>query len=159
MNTYPAHSIAWMDVCVACSGMIHIMGCHFARYPFAFAIAAMEMFASDLTGIWAGQAPGRGGEKEDVAFQFKLNGSTLTGKIFGDEFDLPLEEGSVLGDQVKFTVTTTNYYSGNQVKAVFTGTIKGNEIEFTRVRIGGARTEGPANRQNVKQTFTIKRLT
>ena len=119
----------------------------------------MTMSAADLTGIWTGQAPGRNGVKEDVAFQFKVNGSTLAGKMFGDEFDLPLEEASVSGDQVTFTITTTNYYSRSQVKSVYTGTIKGNEIELTRVRAGGTRAEGPATRQNVKQIFTIKRLT
>jgi hypothetical protein len=122
-------------------------------------IAAMTMFAADLTGIWAGQAPGRRGDKEDVAFQFKVNGSTLVGKMFGDEFDLPLEEASVSGAQVKFVVTTTNYYSRTQVKFVYTGTMKGDEIELTRTRVGGPPPEAPANRQNVKQTFTIKRIT
>jgi hypothetical protein len=130
-----------------------------ARYVVGFAIAAMTMFAADLTGIWAGQMPGRRGDKEDVAFQFKVKGSTLAGTMFGDEFDLPLEEASVSGNEIKFLVTTTNYYSGSQVKLVFTGTIKGNEIELTRARVGGAPAEGAAARQNVKQTFTIKRLT
>jgi hypothetical protein len=129
------------------------------RYLVGFAMATMTMFAADLTGIWTGQAPGRNGNKEDVTFQFKVNGSTLTGKMFGDEFDLPLEQASVSGDQVTFTIATTNYYSGTQVKSVYTGTIKGNEIELTRARAGGTRAEGPATRQNAKQTFTIKRLT
>ena len=131
----------------------------FARCLIGFTIAAMTTFAADLTGIWAGTAPGRRGDKEDVAFQFKVNGSTLTGKMFGDEFDLPLEEVSVTGNQVKFLVTTTNYYNRTQVKFVYTGTMKGDEIELTRTRVGGPPAEGPANRQNVKQTFTIKRLT
>jgi hypothetical protein len=134
------------------------MYCHFARYLAGFTIAA-TMFGADLTGIWAGQAPGRRGDKEDVAFQFKVNGSTLTGKMFGDEFDLALEDGSVSSNQIKFTITTTNYYSGSQVRSVYTGTIKGNEIEITRARAGGAPAEGSPTRQNVNQTFTIKRLT
>jgi hypothetical protein len=129
-----------------------------ARYLAGVAIAS-SMFAGDLTGIWSGQAPGRRGDKEDVAFQFKVNGSTVTGKMFGDEFDLPLEEASVSGSQVKFTVTTTNYYSRSQVKFVYTGTIKGDEIELARTRVGGAPAEAPPTGQNLQQTFTIKRLT
>jgi hypothetical protein len=140
--------------------MIPSMVRQFARYLAAFAIASMTLFAADLTGIWAGQAPGRRGDKEDVAFEFKVSGTTITGKMFGDEFDLPIEEASVSGDQVKFLVTTTNYYNRSQVKLLFTGTIKGDEIELTRARAGGAPAEGgPAARQNLKQTFTIKRLT
>jgi hypothetical protein len=147
---------------VSAHGIIRNMSLRFARYLIGFAISAMTMFAADLTGIWAGQAPSRRGDKEDVAFQFKVvNGNTVTGKMFGDEFDLPLEEASVSGNQVTFTITTTNYYSRSQVKFVYTGTIKGNEIELTRARVGGApAAEGPpATRQNLKQTFTIKRLT
>jgi hypothetical protein len=139
-------------------GIIRIMN-QFARCLIGLTIAAITMFAADLTGIWAGQAPSRRGDKEDIAFQFKVNGTTLTGKMFGDEFDLPLEEASVSGDQVKFLVTTTNYYNRTQVRFSYTGTIKGNEIELTRTRVGGPPAEGPANRQNGKQTFTIKRLT
>ena len=29
------------------------------------------------------------GDPQDVAFKFQLSGNTLTGKLFGDEFDLP----------------------------------------------------------------------
>ena len=145
---------------VSAHGIIRHMSLRFARYLIGFVIAAMTMFAGDLTGIWAGQAPSRRGDKEDVAFQFKVNGNALTGKMFGDEFDLPLEDASVSGNQVTFIITTTNYYSRSQVKFVYTGTIKGNEIELTRARVGGApAAEGPATRQNLKQTFTIKRLT
>ena len=32
--------------------------------------------------------------------------------MFGDEFDLPISEGSLSGDQVRFIVTTNNYYNG-----------------------------------------------
>jgi hypothetical protein len=122
--------------------------------------SAAMLSAADLTGIWTGQMPGRrGGATEDVAFQFKLKDGAVTGKMFGDEFDLPLEEASVSGDQITFTITTTNYYSGTKTKVVFTGTIKGNEIELTRTRVGGPPRRNPANTENQKQTFTIKRLT
>ncbi len=115
--------------------------------------------AADVSGIWTGQMPGRRGDPEDVAFQFKLKGTAVTGKMFGDEFDLPLEEASISGDQITFTITTTNYYSGTKTKVIFTGTIKDNEIELTRTRVGGPPPRNPENRQNLKQTFTIKRLT
>src|SRR5205085_12632448 len=49
-------------------GIIRMMN-QFARFLIGFAIAATAMFAADLTGIWAGTAPGRRGDKEDVAFQ------------------------------------------------------------------------------------------
>ena len=124
------------------------------------ALAALTVSAADVTGIWTGQMTGRLGQKEDVAFEFKMNGTALTGKMFGDEFDLKLEEGSIAGDEIKFIVTTTNYYSGNQQKAQYTGVIKGDEMELTRSRVGPPPATGNPNaRQNFKQTFTLKRLT
>ena len=123
------------------------------------ALIALTASAADITGIWTGQLTGRNGQKEEVAFEFKVNGPALTGKMFGDEFDLKLEEGALSGDEIKFIVTTTNYYSGNQQKAQYTGVVKGNEMELTRSRLGPPPETGNPNRQNFKQTFTLKRLT
>jgi hypothetical protein len=124
------------------------------------AFAALTASAADVTGIWTGQTTGRNGQKEDVAFEFKVSGTAVSGKMFGDEFDLKLEEGSLAGDEVKFIVTTTNYYSGNQQKAQYTGVVKGDTIELTRSRVGPPPETGNPNfRRDVKQTFTIKRLT
>src|SRR5882757_7521974 len=96
----------------------------------ARAVVALLWFATcvpaaDITGIWTGQQQGRGGAMEDVAFRFKLDGQSLTGKLFGDEFDLTITEASLSGDQVRFTVVTTNYYGGTKVKFTYTGTVKG----------------------------------
>jgi hypothetical protein len=135
------------------------MGRPIMQYIVGLAICAVTMSAADVTGIWTGQMTGRRGEKEDVSFQFRLKGNAVTGTMFGDEFDLALEDGSLSGDQVKFIVTTTNYYSGTQTKIQYTGLVKGSEMELTRERLGPPPTENPRNRQNVKQTFTIKRLT
>ena len=48
-----------------------------------------------------------------------------TGKMFGDEFDLPIEEATLVGDQVRFVVITKNYYSGTNTKFVYSGTVSG----------------------------------
>ena len=121
-------------------------------------LAAGAVAAADLTGIWTGQAPGRRDQMEDLAFQFKVEGQMVTGKLFGDEFDLPIEEGVLTGDQVRFVVTTTNYYSGNKTQTAFTGTIRGSELELTRERLP-APGEDTTKRENPKHTFTLKKLT
>ena len=128
-----------------------------ARYLAGLAIAALTMSAADVSGIWTGQMQGRRGEKEDVAFQFKANGAAVTGKLFGDEFDLPVEEATVSDQEIKFIVTTTNYYSGAKVRFSFTGTVKGDQMELTRTRIGEPVGENPT-RAIPPQTFTIRRL-
>ena len=134
-----------------------------ARSISIFLLAASFVSAADLSGIWTGQQQGRRGEPEDVAFRFKMEGQSLTGKMFGDEFDLPISEGSISGDAVRFTVTTTNYYSGGQIHFVYSGTIKGGEMELTRERLQTpeekAANRPAANRPPLKQTLKLKRLT
>src|SRR2546430_2341746 len=101
--------------------MISTMSRRIARTVLAFLWFATCGLAADVTGIWTGQQQGRGGALEDVAFRFKLDGQSLTGKIFGDEFDIPIAEASFSGDQVRFTTVTTNYYNGSKVKFTYTG--------------------------------------
>jgi hypothetical protein len=123
-----------------------------------FLLTAACGLAADLTGIWTGQQAGRRGEPEDIAFRFKMDGPTLTGKVFGDEFDLPISEAVVEGDQIRFVITTTNYYSGTKSRFIYTGTVRGTEIELTRERVQTPE-EKAANRPPFKQTITLKRLT
>ncbi|HYP07459.1 MAG TPA: hypothetical protein VER03_14595 [Bryobacteraceae bacterium] len=129
-----------------------------SRLILLLGIAAATVLGADITGIWQGQQPGRNGQVEDIAFRFKLEGSTLTGKLFGDEFDLPLAEGTLNGDQLRFTVTTTNYYNRSKATFIYTGTIKGFEIELVRERVPTPE-DRPTNRPPAKQTIKLKRLT
>jgi hypothetical protein len=121
-------------------------------------LAVSATVAADLNGIWTGQAPGRRGAKDDIAFQFKVTRSgSITGKLFGDEIDLPIEEASLVGDKLKFSITTTNYYSGAKVKFLYSGTITGNQIELTRERVLKSAEEHQSE-EPTKHTFTLKKL-
>jgi hypothetical protein len=118
---------------------------------------AVSISAADIEGIWVGQQPGRNGEVEDLAFRLKVNGSSITGKMFGDEFDLPISDGSLTGDQVRFIVTSNNYYNRVKTQFVYTGTLKDGILELVRERLqapeGKAGKAGPA-----RQTLTLHRL-
>ena len=131
-----------------------------ARCAVGFLLVANWVLAADITGIWAGQQQGRNGQIEDVAFRFKPDGQKLTGTMFGDEFDLPIAEGTISGDQVRFTVTTTNYYSKSTTTFIYTGTIKGAELELVRERVASPQDTPAANRQQPpgKLTLKLKRL-
>ena len=128
-----------------------------ARIACLALLAVAVLPAGELDGIWTGLAPGRKGTKQDVAFQFKMHGPALTGTLFGDEFDLPIEEASATGDQVHFSVTTTNYYSGSKIKFLYTGIVKGDSIELTRERVLKPG-EKPPESESLKQSFVLKRL-
>jgi hypothetical protein len=134
--------------------MIH----RIARYALGLLLAANWLLAADITGIWAGQQQGRLGQPEDVAFRFKLDGEKLTGTMFGDEFDIPIADGSITGDQVRFTVTTTNYYSKNKTVFTYTGTIKGSELELVRERVPTPEDRPAAKAGPGKLTLKLKRL-
>jgi hypothetical protein len=99
------------------------------------------------------------GEPQDISFRFKVDGQSITGTMFGDEFDLPISEASVTGDQIRFTVVTKNYYSGAKQPFVYTGTIKGAEMELTRERIVNP-DDKPTKNPNFqgKQTIKLKRI-
>jgi hypothetical protein len=129
----------------------------FIRIALLLTLAAALMPAAELSGIWTGLAPGRNGTKQDVAFQFKMTGQTLTGTLFGDEFDIPIEEASVTGQQFRFSVTTTNYYSGSKLTFLYSGAIDGDSIELTRERLLKPG-EKPPQHESLKQTFELKRL-
>jgi len=135
------------------------------RNTFLLLLSLGVLSAADITGLWSGQAPDRRGEPEDIAFQFKVSGSVLAGKLFGDEFDLSLEEGSVVGDVVTFAVTTTNYYNGEKVRVIYSGLVSGNEIGFTRERVAptsekSAKDAKPDAKPHAKpKPFKLKRLT
>jgi hypothetical protein len=121
----------------------------------SLAIAVLP--AAELDGIWTGLAPGRNGTKQDVAFQFEMHGQAVTGTLFGDEFDLPIEEASATADQIRFSVTTTNYYSGSKVKFLYSGVVKGDSMELTRERLLKPG-EKPPEKEALKQSFVLKRL-
>jgi hypothetical protein len=122
------------------------------------ALVVSATAAADLNGIWTGQAPGRHDAKDDIAFQFKVTtAGSITGKLYGDEVDLPIEEASLVDDKLKFSITTTNYYSGARVKFVYSGTITGDRIELTRERVLKPDEEHHSE-EPTKHTFTLKRL-
>jgi hypothetical protein len=114
--------------------------------------------AADLTGIWTGQLVGRNDEKQDVAFQFKPGKGSYTGVMFGDEFDLPVQELTVASDRITFSITNINYYDGRRIKFVFSGTIGDKEMQLTRERVGAPSAAEAKKPQNAKQTFILKKV-
>jgi hypothetical protein len=118
---------------------------------------AATAFCADVDGIWTGQQPGRNGQVDDVAFRFKVDGATLTGKLLGDEFDLPIAGASVAGDRIRFIVTTANYYSGGKVQWLYTGTFHGGEMELARERVQTP-DDVAAKRPPTKTMLKLKRI-
>jgi hypothetical protein len=108
-------------------------------------LLAVSALAADLTGTWSGQMPTRDGGTRDVTFKLKQSGAALTGTMSAFDNDIEIKDGKVDGDKLSFMVTLE--FNGNEVKLLFAGTVKGNELEMTREREGSGS----------KQSFTLKR--
>jgi hypothetical protein len=112
------------------------------------------LYGAAVAGIWVGETTGRNGEKQDIAFQFKTINGNPGGVMFGDEADLPVESLKVDGDNISFSVTTVNYYSGSRLTLVYSGTLSDKEMKLTRER----KVDAAGDRPNGKQEITLKRV-
>jgi len=89
--------------------------------------------------------PGRGGETASTTFNFKADGEKLSGTMTGPQGEIPLQEGTVAGNQISFS--TTLDFGGNSVKILYKGTLNGDQMKMTREREGSGQ----------PREFTIKR--
>jgi hypothetical protein len=97
--------------------------------------------AADVNGTWTAEFDTQIGVQKYV-YTFKVSGETLTGEAvadrMGEKSTVPLEAGTVKGDQIAFTEPLE--FQGQKVAITYTGTIAGDEIKFTR-KVGDFATE------------------
>src|SRR5215469_9551756 len=91
--------------------------------------------AADISGKWVAQVPGRNGQTRETTFNFKVDGSKLTGTVSGPRGDNPISDGKVDGGDISFTVAVS--FNGNDIKMNYKGKVSGDEIKFTRTIEGG----------------------
>jgi len=118
----------------------------FVLLTLCLALAAIAVYAADVSGKWVAQVPGRNGEMREMTFTFKVAGDQLSGTITTARGDNPISDGKVAGDTISFTQALS--FNGNDMKFLYKGKVSGDEIKFTREREGG---EGRT------QEFTAKR--
>jgi len=104
-------------------------------------LGALPALAADVTGKWASEFDTQIGLQKYV-FDLKVDGEKVTGKAsfdrMGQKGEVDLLEGKLVGDQLSFVETFD--MEGNTVRIVYKGTVKGDEIAFTR-DVGGFVTE------------------
>jgi hypothetical protein len=101
-----------------------------------FVFAALTLaLAADPSGKWVAQVPGREGQTNETTITLKAEGDKLTGTISGRQGDTAISDGKVSGDKISFNVVRE--MQGNTIKMVYTGTLSGDEIKFTRTFEGG----------------------
>jgi hypothetical protein len=97
-----------------------------------FAGAAL-LLAADPTGTWTGDQPGRDGNTYNITFKLKADGEKLTGTMGGEQFEQPIQNGEIHGDDISFTV---HLDFGDGVDLKYTGKVAADHIDFKVQRAG-----------------------
>ncbi len=92
-------------------------------------------WAADVAGKWTAEMQGPQGTSE-TTFNFKVEGTTLTGTMTSQMGESAISEGKINGDEISFVVVRTGR-SGNEMKILYKGKVAGDEIKFTREFQGG----------------------
>ena len=111
-----------------------------------FAVAGLALAQAKVDGKWTAEIQGGRGPQM-VTITLKNDAGKLTGTVEGGRGGaIPIEEGSVSGNTIKFKQKQMG--RGGEVILNYTGTISGDEIKFTRQQEGG---------QGMPVEFTAKR--
>ena len=94
----------------------------------------VSAWAADVTGKWVAQIEGRQGTTE-TTFNFKVDGTILTGTMASQRGEDEISEGKVEGDEISFVVVRS--FGENEIKLLYKGKVAGDEITFTREFQGG----------------------
>ena len=95
--------------------------------------ASALLLASDPTGTWTGDQPGRNGNTYSITFKLKADGAKLTGTMRGDQFEQPIQNGEIRGDDISFTV---HLEFANGIDLKYSGRVASDKIHF-KVQRGG----------------------
>ena len=79
----------------------------------------------------------------EVVYDFKVDGSKLTGTVTSPRGEIPISEGKVEGNEISFVIATDEF------RAVTKGTISGDEIKL-KVEAGDRTFEMTAKRADTK---------
>ena len=94
----------------------------------AMALISFAAWAADVSGKWTGQMASPNGEGFTITFNFKQDGSKLTGNVQGPQGDpIEITQGKVDGDKISFVVTID---VNGGMKIMHDGTINGDEIKL-----------------------------
>jgi hypothetical protein len=104
-------------------------------------LGAAAAGAADLAGKWTAEFDTQVGPQK-YTFEFAVAGAKVTGKAsferMGGKGEAELQEGKLVGDKVSFVETFDAM--GQAVRIEYEGTVRGDEIAFTR-KVGDFGTE------------------
>ncbi len=90
------------------------------------------VWAADISGKWVTEVAGMGGgEPMKIFYNFKVDGTNLTGTTGPEGMESPFSEGKIDGDNISFTVAF------GEMKMKMKGKVAGEEIKLTMEMEGG----------------------
>ena len=113
------------------------------------ALGSVAAMAADFNGKWSGTVETMRGT-QTLTFDFKVDGTTLTGTITTPRGDTDISNGKIDGDTISFDQVVS--FNGNSFTISYKGTIDGDTIKFTR-----SFPAGPDGQTRPPQEFTAKR--
>ena len=120
------------------------MACMIPRILVIALAAATLLLAADPTGTWTGDQPGPNGNTYPITFKLKADGDKLTGTMGGEQFEQPIQNGEIHGDDISFTV---HLDFGDGIDLKYAGKVSVDKIDFKVQRTGA---DGP-------ETFVAKK--
>lgn len=110
------------------------LGLSLAAVPGVFAqdsnSATTQPAAGGVSGTYTWEQPGGGGNTMTTTLTLKQEGDKLTGTISGRGGDTSIEDGTVEGNNIKFTVTRE--WQGNKMTMQYSGTVSGSDLKLTQ---------------------------
>jgi hypothetical protein len=107
-------------------------------------VVAFAAVAADVTGKWVAQVAGRNGNTQEVTFNLKADGGTLTGTVTGGMGGRgggggapqanPISDGKIDGTDVSFAVKVE--VNGQARVTTYKGTLSGDELKLKQTRTG-----------------------
>ena len=91
------------------------------------------LLAADPSGTWNGDQPGRDGGTYNITFKLKAEGTKLTGTMGSEQFEQPIQNGEIHGDDISFTV---HLEFGGGIDLKYTGKVAADKIDFKVQRSG-----------------------
>jgi hypothetical protein len=107
-------------------------------------VIATPALAQSVDGTWKASFETQIGTQE-YTYTFVVDGTTLTGTATSANGEVEITEGTIEGNAVRF-VENLNY-QGMPLRIVYTGTLAGDRIQFTRDVAGIAMEPLVAERQ------------
>ena len=96
---------------------------------FALLLISSPAFAADVDGKWSGALATPNGDV-NIAFEFKADGTTLTGSTTGpDGTQLAIKNGKIDGSKITFVVTIA--FGDMSFDIAYSGVVSPTEIKMT----------------------------